>query len=290
MDYCDCGRQAVGRCTADGDAVCADHLRHYSVAIGMLLTTTGQEPPPDFADGRRGSTKKILCPRCYTAVIKAEVPGIADRLPALYGDSIEKVVLFLVRSCFWDDYEINGIGHESYNNRHPVGPDIVEAIAGRRPDWLFDDAQKMLAALYASVAAQRSIEPPRIEVTVEDVQTVRARLTGREKRISSTVRVGTIRAWTFSYNSSGEYGGRDSYLVGVRGAAVSSPHNGLVPGKNSFWGTSEKFDPGRVNRQADEVRQKLDSLNRVLDGAPQSHYVSKDVRETLLNAVESLLG
>lgn len=151
-----CGEQATGRCARDGVFFCVRHKRTYPRTVADFLEQAGHGPltlprssGPPLQVQVRGGTWTLLCPSCFQDAIDKALPEIAKHLTNVEHGSIERMVIRLIRSA--------GAWRDSVNEYHPIGPDIVTAVVGHQPKWLFDNEVQTMAALYATIARARSL-------------------------------------------------------------------------------------------------------------------------------------
>lgn len=193
----------------------------------------------------------MLCPSCFQDAIDKALPEIAKHLINVEHGSIERMVIRLIRSA--------GAWRDSVNAYHPIGPDIVTAVVGHQPKWLFDNEVQTMAALYATIARARSLAPPHIEVVHLDEKRTRTAWLNNEKITRTTRPVGILDAWAFYVRDDFDW----VLLVGAEGgiAKVSSswtPVNNIITVRHE----SEHSDVEKVKRLVQSGPQPWQSLDK----------------------------
>lgn len=219
MDYCACGHQATGRCTRNGEFFCNVHKRTYPRSVADLLEQANHGPltlsrssGPPLKVQVRGGAWTLLCPSCYQDAIDDVLPEISTYLTSVESASVERIVIRLLRSA--------GTWRDSVNGYHPVGPDIITAVAGHKPEWLYDNEVQTAGALYADVARARSLSPPHIEVVHVHEKRTHSGWRNKEKVTRTARSLGALDAWAFHIHDEWNW----VLLVGADGgvAKVSS--------------------------------------------------------------------
>ncbi len=253
-DYCDCGKPASGRCVRDGAFVCDTHERHYPKTLAHLLEQEGQEvtvslerpsgPPLTFS-GWLNAGGVVLCPNCLKFSVNAILPRVVECVGRLARGSVEQAAVRLIRTNVWED---------NRNGFTLFGPRIITALAGSRPDWLFDGSIHTLAALYATVARRRSLTPPRLEVRFRHSKRTNP-LIGTPKVKDTYEPVCALNAWAFPYRDEHD----KVWLVGARGAVV---------GESSMW---QPDASGFVTiTQGSSSRQEAERIKQQVEATPQN--------------------
>ncbi|MFF9982423.1 hypothetical protein [Streptomyces erythrochromogenes] len=258
MDYCTCGAQAVGRCVAGGEFFCGWERRTYPPSIRDLLADAGEQPPAQWYGQ--------LCPSCHRGAIEAALPTVAAHLFRVEAGSIERIVHRLASRRFWADLE---------NHNRTLGVDIVTAVAGERPAWLFNSLPRTLAALYATMARSRSPAPPFLQVENEEVRHTPT-LFNRHKTTTTVTQLGELRAWPFAYST--DRGFSRLVYVGAGGILMEADLAGRI--RN---GTMTMRGVPR------DVRKYLNELNRKLVEPPHEGHFDDDAVDVLAAAVSRLL-
>lgn len=197
-------------------STCHRHRRHYPAPVGWWLRWGLVGPrrlerfSGDVVEVRGPADAKdlALCPACCEHVLAEAVAALAVSLRAAEDGSRDRAAIRCALLDTWRDYA---------NMNRPVGPRVVEAVAGRRPPWLFDDHNRTLAALFIAIARQRGEEAPRVQVRHRGGVRRRTWLGSRRVEQVVTPFVET-RGWAFPYQDS-EYGDR-VFFLGQRGAVV----------------------------------------------------------------------
>ncbi|MCB5170430.1 hypothetical protein LG634_37260 [Streptomyces bambusae] len=258
MDYCTCGAQAVGRCVAGGEPFCRRECRTYPHTVRDLLAEAGEQPQAEWHG--------LLCPSCYQDAIEVALPTVARHLLRTEAGSIERVVHRLASRRGWTD-------SENYNQT--LGPDIISAVAGQRPAWLFNSLPRTLAALYATMARSRSLAP-RLRVQNEEVSHTPT-LFNRHKTTTTVTQLDELRAWPFGYSTDRGFSRR--IYVGAEGILLDGDGFGgpIRDGTMTMRGA-----PG-------EVRRRLNEMNRKLAEPAHEGYFDGDAVDVLAHAVSRLL-
>lgn len=274
MDYCSCGNQATGRCVLNGEFYCSLHKRTYPRTVADLLDqadhgalTLARSSGPAVHVEVRGREPTLLCPSCYRDAIDDVLPEISTYLTIVERSAIERIVIRLMRTP--------GAWRDSVNGFHPVGPDIITAVAGRKPKWLYDNEVQTMAALYAGIARTRSLAPPHIEVVhVEDVRTRSGSGWRNKEKVTRTVRsVGALDAWAFYVKDDWDW----ILLVGAKGG-VAKVSSSWLPANNTI--TMREAD----DRAVDAARRRVES------GPDPTQMLDKSGCGPLVHALEQLLA
>jgi hypothetical protein len=192
---------------------------------------------------------------------------MAAHLRESEGGSLERAAVRYLTQTTWQDSGLHAA---------LVGPRVVTAVAGRRPDWLADGEASTLVALYTNTARERGLAPPRLVVrnaTVEYRRTLRGGL--RSEPV--VIPLGEVAAWQFPYRDDE---GRDCLLLlGATGAAadVSTawlPVDGVVTLKGP----------------AEVCRQDFAEVQRQLKAARWTGQDFVGWRSSLLTALRRLYG
>ncbi len=258
MDYCTCGAQAVGRCVAGGEFFCSWERRTYPPAVRALLAEAGAQPPAQWYG--------LLCPSCHQGAIEAALPSVASHLFRAEAGSIERIVYRLVSRRFWVDLQ---------NDNCTLGADIISAVAGERPAWLFNSLPRTLAALYATMARSRSLAPPSLQVENEEVRRTPT-LFNRHKTTTTRTQLGELRAWPFAYSTDRGFSRR--IYVGAGGILMQGDFGGPIRDGTMIM----RGVPG-------DLRKQLNELNRKLAEPPHEGHFDDDAVDVLAAAVSRLL-
>lgn len=252
-DYCKCGKISIGKCVKDHTIVCSSHVRnHPSVLVQLLRQDILKSNIPSWAAGNN-----VLCQKCYDDSMTAVLPYVLKHLDK----NPERAVLQVIEKWIWDG--------DSSNDRIPLGPRIIEALAGRKPDWLFDSSTQTLAALYARIAGT----PPQLRVKYE-YETKTKGLFGGKVNLNYDL-VGQFSAWALFY-SDGEQG--MVLLVGARGGTISV--------ERSWWPNKQNVIMLKHFRPQSST---IARIKREVEAVPQnsgSYYVDLGIRDALIQAIK----
>ncbi|WP_327346000.1 hypothetical protein [Streptomyces europaeiscabiei] len=102
-------------------------------------------------------------------------------------------------------------------SHHRLADELIPAVVGTRPSWLLRGPAESMGALYATLARQRGIKPPRITVIHKETRNTPT-MFNRNKRTEFTTTAGSFDAWHFSY-SDPEWHRNKLILVGLLGTA-----------------------------------------------------------------------
>lgn len=156
------------------------------------------------------------------------------------------------------DYLAKRPNRTTATNPTSLGPQIVEAVAGRRPPWLSDGQNQTLAALFLAVARQRGEEASLIRVQHHGgVQ--RRTWFGSHRTVQITTPLLETRGWAFPYQDL-EYGDR-VFFLGQRGAVVRDC--------DPMWLPTRKCD--HPQESARGLPRRRDPIPRRYHGSQQLH-------------------
>ncbi|MGW6981107.1 hypothetical protein ACWGE1_16900 [Streptomyces sp. NPDC054932] len=258
MDYCRCGAQAVGRCVAGGEFFCSSERRTYPHTVRGLLAEAGEQPPAQWYG--------LLCPSCYQDAIDAALPTVASHLFQAEAGSIERIVYRLVSGHGWTDLE---------NRNRTLGADIISAVVGDRPAWLFNSLPRTLAALYATMARSRSLAPPPLRVEYEEVRHTPT-LFNKHKTTTTVTQLGELHAWPFGYSTDRGFSRR--IYVGTGGILMEGDFGGPI-----------RDGTMAMHVVLGDLRNQLNELNRKLAEPPHEGHFDDDAVDVLAAAVSRLL-
>jgi hypothetical protein len=145
---------------------------------------------------------------------------VARYLHKVEHGSVERAVLRYISQTTWTD------------SANPVGPRVIETLAGRRPEWLSDSLTQTLASLYIAVSRSRSDTPPLL--TVRHFATeYRRNWVGLRQLKQVITPLTEVRAWPFAYDEEDKWDSR-VLLLGPHGEMVKNlvtdwmPDNGVI--------------------------------------------------------------
>lgn len=148
MDYCDCGRQAEGRCTRTGEFLCLNHLWKYPHGLLWALVADSSEPvfltrpsAPPLRVEYPGNLP-TLCPACYESLVDEILPTLSERLSLGASVSIEKAAVRILQANLWDT-DRGGVPQIAGRSR-PIGPALMGHVFGHRPVWAFERPSQMM--------------------------------------------------------------------------------------------------------------------------------------------------
>lgn len=218
MDYCECGKQATGRCARGGEFFCRGHQREYPSEILFMLQGAGQ--PPLTLSRSSGPAlrldpqeKMLLCRTCRAEAINQTMPQVTKSVADAEQGSLERIALMVIDARCWLIYD--------HGDKYAVGPDILTALAGHRPPWYYDNALTTATVLYAVLARSRSLTPPPINIVNLHQRQTHSWWSGHKVR-NTTTPIDTIRAWTFTEYDDGSR--RGTLLVGEHGSAYHAKY------------------------------------------------------------------
>ncbi|MEV7174685.1 hypothetical protein AB0O18_33950 [Streptomyces sp. NPDC093224] len=243
---------------AGGEFFCSWERRTYPHSVRNLLAEAGEQPSTQWHG--------LLCPSCYHGAIAAALPTVASHLFQAEAGSIERIVYRLVSGHGWTDLQ---------NHNPTLGADIVSAVAGERPAWLFDNLPTTLAALYATMARSRSLAPPPLRVENEEVRHTPT-LFNKHKTTTTVTQLGELHAWPFGYSTDRGFSRR--IYVGTGGILMQGDFGGPIR------------DGAMTTRGVpDDLRKQLNELNQKLAEPPREGHFDDDAVDVLAKAVSRLL-
>jgi hypothetical protein len=278
MDYCACGQQADGRCTRCGDFLCRLHQSGYPSEILYALRSDGRDatltlsrhsgPPLRL----RTSERTLLCRTCRGEAIEETTPAIIGIVNDLEHGSPERTALRLLRCWLLSDPD----------RTVALGPALVTAVAGHRPDWLHDSPMLTLTVMYATLARAHSMTPPARQVVYQNAFRTYGWWSG-EKIRRRTAAIDTVRAWTFTEKDDGRH---HVLLVGAYGGAAPAGSEWATEGTVTI-GDWKEYDAGlkAARDQVAALKRTLESPTPSFAGSGGSHGASG----VLTSAIRSLL-
>ncbi|MGC9381923.1 hypothetical protein [Streptomyces sp. MH13] len=159
-----------------------------------------------------------------------------------------------------------------------LADELIPAAVGSRPPWLLRGPAESMGALYAMLARQRGMKPPRVTVIQKETRKTPT-LFNKHKKTEFTTTAGTFDAWYFHY-SDPEWGTRKLVLVGAGG-------NSFEPGDS--WIVND--DRQIITRQGLSTTRNAiaNAAGRLAMQAGPHAYLTHEASPTLSWAVKQLL-